>query len=428
MHEDKQVRLMLVDVLKEIPGRASTGALARRAAFDLDAEVRDAAIEALRARPPFESRRVFIELLRFPWPPVAQHAAEALVDLGDRASVGQLVASLDEPDPALPNVDGQGTASIRELVRVHHLTNCVLCHPPAVTALDPVLGVDPLLTLASANAGLSQASQGLQVTAGAHSYGPGGTRNSAALVRADVTYLRQEFSARQKMPPELTALRSQSGPLSAPLQRFDFVVRRRAISRVEANQLRTSAADQQSYPQREAALFALRRLSGLDRGKLSADWLQQYPDAKKEAQAARLAVSLVNARGERRDQMLDRYRDEKGVAYTLALAEAIPSVEGKFRERTRDALVERLSRMTAETLQERFNEEDPELRRAAALACGRKRETNLAADLIRLLEDKDQEVVLVAEHTLREITGQSFSKSEDWRNWLHTAPAGHIVK
>src|SRR5262249_9089811 len=51
MHEDRPVRQMLVELLGEIPGTAATVALARRAVFDLDPGVREAAVEALKSRP-----------------------------------------------------------------------------------------------------------------------------------------------------------------------------------------------------------------------------------------------------------------------------------------------------------------------------------------------------------------------------------------
>ena len=49
--ENRPVRLLLVELLSAIKGRAASAALARRALFDLSAEVREAAVWALNVRP-----------------------------------------------------------------------------------------------------------------------------------------------------------------------------------------------------------------------------------------------------------------------------------------------------------------------------------------------------------------------------------------
>jgi HEAT repeat protein len=426
-HENKQVRLMLLELLQAIPGKASTSALARRAVFDVDPEVRQTAVAALRDRPLPDSRRVFVEMLRYPWPPAADHAAEALVNLGDRAAVGQLVAALDKPDPQAPQPDGKGGSFVREIVRIHHLTNCLLCHPPASSAKDPVLGADPVLTRAQANAALSQASQALASTPGAHSYG--GKSNGALLLRGDVTFLRQDFSLLQTVPSTLVASLQATGPLSAPTQRFDFVVRKRTLPRKGEAAPKEPSAERVTYPQQESVLFALRELTGRDQGKSYADWLKKYPDAVEEARAAKLSDALSDARGAFfQEQLLARYRDSKGVAYTLALARTIPRIEGTFQDKARNALVARLTRMTAATLQERLGEEEPELRRAAALAFARKGDSDAVPAIIGLLGDKDGEVIDAAVSGLRGLTGKQFSAPEEWQAWWRTAAAAERVK
>jgi HEAT repeat protein len=430
MHESTPVRLMLVELLQAVPEKVSTVALARRAAFDLDPEVREAAVAALRERPAAESRPVLVELLRYPWAPVADHAAEALANLHDSGAVPQLIAALDQPDPALSQPDAQGKLFVREVVRVHHLTNCLLCHPLASTGAEAVLGADPLLVLNLAGLrsgpGLAQASQRLQGTRGGHTYGrssSGGGRPptspgaSPALLRGDITYLRQDFSALQTLPPVLASLQTAGGPLSAPTQRFDFVVRKRPVSRSEASLLKTVAGDRPDYPQHAAVRFALRELTGQDLGGTTADWMKAYPDAGVEAEAARLAAALTSAKPERREQLLARYRDEKGVAHTLALAAAIPGIQGKLQQNAREALAARLSRMTAASLRERFREEDPELRSAAAVASGRKGDAGLVPDLVRLLDDDEGAVKTAAASALRELTGKSFTTAKEWQAW-----------
>jgi len=56
------------------------------------------------------------------------------------------------------------------------------------------------------------------------------------------------------------------------------------------------------------------------------------------------------------------------VVNTLALAAAIPQLTGTVKTKARSALAERLSRMTNHTLKDKLQDDDPEIRRAAALA------------------------------------------------------------
>ena len=39
-------------------------------------------------------------MLRYPWPPAAEHAAEAIVNLGDTDAIGDLRKLVDLPDPS----------------------------------------------------------------------------------------------------------------------------------------------------------------------------------------------------------------------------------------------------------------------------------------------------------------------------------------
>src|SRR5262249_22170658 len=129
--EDAPVRLCLVDVLAAVPGRAATEALAGRAVFDPAPLVREAAARALADRAAPASRPPLPAALRPPWPPAAEHAAEALVALGDRGALDTLVDLLDRPDPAAAFKGPGGKVVRRELVAVNHLANCLLCHAPS---------------------------------------------------------------------------------------------------------------------------------------------------------------------------------------------------------------------------------------------------------------------------------------------------------
>ncbi len=145
MAEDLPLRLVLVDLLAEIDGKQATIRLAQRAVFDLSPEVRQAALQALRERPRDDARAVFVEALRYPWAPAADHAAEALVALADREAAPLLVALLGKPDPAAPYPTGKGDLAVHEMVAVNHQANCLLCHVPAVSRRDAVVGGDPLI-------------------------------------------------------------------------------------------------------------------------------------------------------------------------------------------------------------------------------------------------------------------------------------------
>src|SRR5262249_29981030 len=144
--------------------------------------------------------------LRYPWAPAADHAAEALVALNDREAIPPLAELLGGPDPAGPaplafhdidrahlayhNIDPAQLAAapgspepwrspavalderqgggrrtrlmadpgglpqsikasdgevyaVREVVRVNHLRNCLLCHPPSLADGDMVRGAVP---------------------------------------------------------------------------------------------------------------------------------------------------------------------------------------------------------------------------------------------------------------------------------------------
>src|SRR5262249_55623141 len=75
--QEAPMRLLLVRLLARIDGQESSAALARRAVFDLDANVREAAVAALGNRPAKEYRAVLLDGLRHVWAPAAEHASDA---------------------------------------------------------------------------------------------------------------------------------------------------------------------------------------------------------------------------------------------------------------------------------------------------------------------------------------------------------------
>jgi hypothetical protein len=126
------------------------------------------------------------------------------------------------------------------------------------------------------------------------------------------------------------------------------------------------------------------------------------------AEAGRLAGELVGAAGSKQAQLLDQLRDSKGVVFTEALALAIPKLSGAARAKARDALADRLTRMTAATLADKLRDEDAEVRRAAALAAAMKDERSHVPRLIELLGDPEPPVAQAARAALKSLTDQDF--------------------
>ena len=184
---------------------------------------------------------------------------------------------------------------------------------------------------------------------------------------------------------------------------------------------------QQSELAKSAALAATGRLAA----SLETVPLALVGDEQSEltTQIARMSEELVAAKGEEQLAVLARLRDSKGADNTDALALAIPKLSGDTQRQTRDALTQRLTRMTAATLRDKLQDDSVEVRRAAALACGRKNAKEHIPDLLQLLDDVEMEVVQSARMALKELTGQDFGPSGDagsrkradaaqvWRKW-----------
>src|SRR5262249_38268149 len=131
-----------------------------------------------------------------------------------------------------------------------------------------------------------------------------------------------------------------------------------------------------------------------------------------DRQAARLSNQLLQAPVRRQFALLKEYANGKGVVYTQALAATIPQLSGGGLEGARDLLAQRLARMTAETLRDKLQDENREVRRAAARACGQKGEKRCVPDLIPLLEDADWPVARAAHRALTQLAGQDFGPAE----------------
>jgi len=132
--EKQKRREGLAKQLASIDHPASTRALARAAVFDFDKDVREAAVQGLKHRTKQEYTDVLVAALSHPWPVAAQNAASAIRRLHRDDLVPQMVAFLAAPDPRDPfekEVDGKPATVVREMVKVNHHRNCLLCHSPA---------------------------------------------------------------------------------------------------------------------------------------------------------------------------------------------------------------------------------------------------------------------------------------------------------
>lgn len=134
---------------------------------------------------------------------------------------------------------------------------------------------------------------------------------------------------------------------------------------------------------------------------------------------------------DRFDAILQGLRDAKGAQNTDALLRYIHTLQGDAKEKARDTLAERLTRMSAKTLRSCLQEDDAEMRSAAALACGMKGETDLIPDLIPRLEDTAPRVQKAAHVALKALApnGEDFGPEPDatrverakavneWKDW-----------
>jgi hypothetical protein len=409
MHEDAPVRRLLVEILADIPAPAATVALARRAVYELDPEIRAEAVRALKGRPAADARPVFLAALRYPWAPAADHAAEALAALGDEGAVPDLVTMLKEPGPVVPRKLPRGGYVVQEVVRANHRANCLLCHAPAVTGNEPVQGVDPFNTL-PAGCGSGGGGGGGGAWGGGPGGKPAGTKGGPVVIRADITFLRQDFSV--QLP--VARVRPLQGAVSAA--RYDFLVRTRRLSKTEVARLNEPPGGA-SYPQREAVLFALRELTGRDAGPATEDWVRLFPTAQVDVEAARLADKLVAAGPVRLAQLLGEARGGEEEVSVRGLAAALPRLKGEARDKVQEVLVGRLARLDADGLRRRLYEDAPVLRQAAVAACVCRREEGLIPDLIALREGEDPTVASHAEKGLEALTGRHFANPGAWRDW-----------
>jgi hypothetical protein len=149
--------------------------------------------------------------------------------------------------------------------------------------------------------------------------------------------------------------------------------------------------------------------------------------------AGKLAGELLAADSGDWTKKLELLRDSKGGDHTRALTLAIPRLDGERKSQARDALAERLTRMTAATLRTMMKSKEAELRRAAVLAGAMKDDRAHVPDLIDRLTDEEDLVVRAAAAGLKSLSrGKDFgpdanatkqqkqAAADAWRAWWLT--------
>jgi hypothetical protein len=145
-----------------------------------------------------------------------------------------------------------------------------------------------------------------------------------------------------------------------------------------------------------------------------------------------IAIALVEATAADWSKRLMAAKEQKGVQYTAALVIAANRLERDKKKQVRDALVERLYRMTPETLRAMTKANEPELRRAACLAGAMRDDKSHVPDLIARITDVDDGVVRAARAGLKTLTGEDFGPESNatdeakqqaavrWKFWYST--------
>ena len=238
-----RLRQEMIGTLRKSGSVDALKLLVDKALFDLEPDVRIAATAALADLEPDDIRGLLLEGFKYPWHVVAEHSAEALVRLDDQDAVPQLIEMLDLPHPHSPFEDN-GTLVQRELVGINHLRNCLLCHAPSTNSFDSVRALVP------------QAGRPVNNLAGR-------VGDVSLAIRADVTYLKEDFSVVQPV--------KDAGPWPSD-QRIDYVVRKKKLTPAEAEKV---ARQISQSPNRylNAIIFALRELTGeTPRDNSSKNW------------------------------------------------------------------------------------------------------------------------------------------------------------
>jgi hypothetical protein len=240
-------------------------------------------------------------------------------------------------------------------------------------------------------------------------------------IRADVAYLRQDFSIMQQPVLGITGVALPAN------ERTDYLVRERPLTEKEIRVQKARSRSAKPSAQRDALLFALRELAGKNLGSSFDDWKDFTPlvQADPGGKARDLADRLVKASFSRQQVLLAQLRDGKGPAYTDALVKVIPRLTDTIQASARDALAVRLAALPSSNLRNQLWDDDEEIRRAAIVACSRKKDRTLVPDLISLVADGDPSLARSAARSLKGLTGQDFGPTGEAapEGWASAAQA-----
>ena len=317
---------------------------------------------------------------------------------------------------------------VPELVRINHLRNCLLCHAYSSSPTDPVRGLVPhaehLVPLPSS------------VTLPTKGWGGGGSGSTPKVltqtfVRADINFLRQDFSVVQPVP--------KHGRLWPADQRYDYLIRLRPLSARDLASWQDKVKDYRpAEPQRESLLYALRELSTENPGPAAEDWKRLYSTItgrrhdkplEPSAQVLHQCDCLVEGSGLQQTERLAAFKDKNGPAYDTALALAIPQLKAELQKTARTILVDRLYCLPLKTLGQKLADPDLEVRRAAVNVCRQRKLKVLVPELIALLDDGNQEVANQAHQALQQFASrdlgprpgadheQRLQAMSAWRDW-----------
>jgi hypothetical protein len=205
--EPAAVRAVLAEQLARIPGKEASRGLAKLAVFDLDPAVRARALEALATRSRDDYRQILVDGLKYPWTPAGEHAAEGLVALADTEVLPLLQELGKQPSPDAVFENEVGQKMVRDVVRINHLMNCTLCHQQDTDREGKFRAAVPV--------------PGYPLPPSTAYYAKGDV-----FVRAEVTYLRQDFSVSHPVKDH-GAWPEQ--------QRYDYIVRTRPATDADLN-------------------------------------------------------------------------------------------------------------------------------------------------------------------------------------------------
>jgi hypothetical protein len=262
--ESAEHRIGLAKYLGAVRHPEASRAIARLAIFSDETEVRAAALSRLKSRRFDEYDEVLRSGLRYPDPRVAERAMEVIAKLDRKDLAGEVLKLLEECDPRSPKPTADMKAmKIRELVRIRHASNCLLCHPPATPAEFGSLLQGKLAGLAAVREfGPQEPTKPIPLFDNVSGFYNSAPNHGDPSIRIDVTFLKQDFS--RYLDRDSDRVR----------ERFDFLVRERLVTPSEAANYEKSLlpGSNRLNPYHRAAITTLRELTKQDVAPTAEAW------------------------------------------------------------------------------------------------------------------------------------------------------------